>query len=95
MPLLITSIRATSEGSGKSFGAAFSGKLKMAFQSTTILAILVYVNYYDWLLGRGHLSWATVLRDIGIWGTVAITVVSGVLYLWRAMPMFWEKGLNA
>src|SRR5438270_13034078 len=45
--LLITSIRGASEGSGKSFGAAFSGKLKMAFQSGTVLVILLYVNYYE------------------------------------------------
>jgi len=76
--LLITSIRGSSEGSGKSFGAAWSGKLKMGFQSGTILAILLYVNYYDWL--RVHdttLKCATIVRDFGIWSTVAMTVMSG------------------
>ena len=43
--LLVTSLRGMSEGSGQAFGAAFSGKLKMVFQSVTILVILVYVNY--------------------------------------------------
>src|SRR5260370_39425510 len=42
--LLITVIRSSSEGSGKSFGAALSGKLKMGFQSGTILGIRLYVN---------------------------------------------------
>ena len=45
--LLITSLRSSSEGGGKNFGAAFSGKVKMVFQSFTILAILLYVNYFD------------------------------------------------
>jgi CDP-diacylglycerol--glycerol-3-phosphate 3-phosphatidyltransferase len=89
--LLITSLRGSSEGSGKSFGAAFSGKVKMVFQSITILAILLYVNYFDWL--RMHADpYATWLRDFGIWGTVAVTVVSGLLYIQRAVTMYREKG---
>ena len=47
--LLVTSIRGQSEGSGQNFGAAFSGKLKMVFQSITILVILAYVNYRVYL----------------------------------------------
>jgi CDP-diacylglycerol--glycerol-3-phosphate 3-phosphatidyltransferase len=89
--LLITSIRGSSEASGKSFGAAFSGKLKMALQSGTILAILVYVNYYDWLQQHAEPA-ATIFRDCCIWATVAITVISGALYLRRAIAMYWEKG---
>jgi CDP-diacylglycerol--glycerol-3-phosphate 3-phosphatidyltransferase len=85
--LLITSLRGSSESGGKSFGAAFSGKVKMAFQSCTILVILVYVNYYDWLHVHAEPA-ATYVRDFGIWGTVAITVFSGVLYIQRAVAMY-------
>ncbi len=92
--LLITVIRSGSESSGKSFGAAFSGKLKMAFQSGTILIILLYVNYYDWVQAHAQPT-ARWVRDIGIWGTVAITVISGGQYLYRAMPLFFEKGKHA
>jgi CDP-diacylglycerol--glycerol-3-phosphate 3-phosphatidyltransferase len=89
--LLVTSIRGQSEGSGQNFGAAFSGKLKMVFQSATILAILVYVNYYDWI--QNHIStFATAFRDVCIWGTVAITLVSGLLYVQRAVAMYRAKG---
>ena len=58
--LLVTSLRGMSESGGQSFGAAFSGKLKMVFQSVTILVILVYVNYRRWLLdGTGtRTSWS-------------------------------------
>ena len=89
--LLITSLRSSSEGGGKNFGAAFSGKVKMVFQSFTILAILLYVNYFDWLHAHAE-PYATYLRDFGIWGTVAITVFSGLLYIQRAMAMYREKG---
>ena len=82
--LLVTTIRSLSERSGQNFGAAFSGKLKMVFQSVTILVILVYVNYLKRLSDVGYLEWATWFRDFCIWATVAITVISGLLYLRRA-----------
>src|SRR3954470_22815701 len=86
--LLVTSIRGTSEGGGQAFGAAFSGKLKMVFQSVTILVILVYVNYldtskYDVLKFAG-----AVFRDVCIWATVVVTVVSGLMYIQRAIVMY-------
>jgi CDP-diacylglycerol--glycerol-3-phosphate 3-phosphatidyltransferase len=88
--LLVTTFRGMSESSGKNFGAALSGKLKMVFQSVTILVILVYVNYYRALLDRGYLDWATYFRDFCIWATVAITVYSGLLYAHRAIAMYRE-----
>jgi CDP-diacylglycerol--glycerol-3-phosphate 3-phosphatidyltransferase len=81
--LFVTTMRSLSERGGNSFGAAFSGKLKMVFQSITILVILVYVNYLKLLSDSGYLEWATWLRDICIWATVAITIVSGLLYFRR------------
>jgi len=92
--LLVTSFRGLGEGSGQNFGAAFSGKLKMVFQSITILVILVYVNYLKRLSDSGYLEWATWLRDICIWATVAITVISGLLYLRRA-PDLYRVGMDA
>lgn len=92
--LLVTSLRGSSEGSGKSFGAAFSGKLKMALQSITILVILVYVNYYNWL-NHHAAPYVTYLRDLCIWGTVAITLISGLMYIQRAVKMYQEKGPGA
>ena len=86
--LLVTTIRSLSERGGQSFGAAFSGKLKMVFQSVTILVILVYVNYRQRLSDIGYLDRATVLRDVCIWLTVAITVWSGLLYIRRATDLY-------
>src|SRR4051794_32718159 len=81
--LFVTSFRGMSEGTGHAFGAAFSGKLKMVFQSVTILVILVYVNYLPRLNASGFEHAATVFRDACIWATIAITVWSGLLYVQR------------
>ena len=85
--LLVTTFRGMTEGSGQNFGAAFSGKLKMVFQSITILVILAYVSYgarlpqpWEW--------WAALLRDLCIWTTVAVTVFSGWLYMQRGIAMY-------
>jgi hypothetical protein len=34
----------------------------------------------------------TAVRDIFIWGTVVITVISGLLYIQRAVAMYRAKG---
>lgn len=87
--LLITSLRGIAESSGQSFGAQFSGKLKMVFQSVTILVILAYVNYHDWLRDHGNtLQYATWFRDFCIWATIVITVVSGYTYIQKAIAMY-------
>jgi CDP-diacylglycerol--glycerol-3-phosphate 3-phosphatidyltransferase len=88
--LLVTSLRGQSESQGKNFGAAFSGKLKMVVQSVTILVILVYVNYYKVLSDRGYLQSATYVRNFCIAATVAITVISGILYIQRAIGLYRE-----
>src|SRR5688572_30167610 len=79
--LLVTSIRGSTEGGGQALGAAFSGKLKMVFQSVTILVILVYVNYLDRSRHGQLRTIGLYLRDFCIWATVAITVISGLLYV--------------
>ena len=89
--LLVTSLRGSSEGGGQAFGAAFSGKLKMVFQSVTILVILIYVNYLDQADQKGYALLKTVgvvFRDVCIWATIAITVVSGLLYVQRATALY-------
>lgn len=85
--LFVTSLRAVSEGGGRQFGAAFSGKLKMACQSVTILVILAYVNSLHSLRSHGYEAVARGFRDACIWTTVAVTVISGLLYLRRAGPL--------
>ena len=89
--LLVTSLRGSSEGTGQAFGAAFSGKLKMVFQSVTILVILVYVNYVDRAASLGLRRFGAGFRDVCIWATVAITVVSGLIYIRRAVGLYRQE----
>ncbi len=84
--LLVTTLRGSSEESGQAFGAQFSGKLKMVFQSVTILVILVYVNYRN-RFPEYELPFAH-FRDFCIWATLAVTVISGLLYLRHALALY-------
>ena len=90
--LLVTSLRGIFESAGTGFGAVWAGKFKMGFQSGTILAILVYVTFRPWLKEHGYEFAARVVRDIGIWGTVAITLYSGIAYIQRAAALFRGAG---
>lgn len=85
--LLVTSLRGISEGSGQSFAAVWAGKFKMAFQSGTIFVILVYVAFYLPLKESGYEPIARIIRDIGVWGTIVITLYSGLAYVRKALAM--------
>jgi CDP-diacylglycerol---glycerol-3-phosphate 3-phosphatidyltransferase len=89
--LLVTSLRGSMEESGQAFGAQLSGKLKMGFQSVTILVILIFVNYRG-RLSDDQLHAAVILRDICIWGTLLITVTSGIMYVQKAATLFRKHG---
>lgn len=86
--LLVTSLRGAAEAAGESFGAAFAGKFKLGFQSGTIMAILLYVNYHQKLLEWNYEVWARYVRNFGIWGTVVITVYSGLQYIQKAIVLY-------
>ncbi len=85
--LLVTSLRANSESAGQNFGAAFSGKLKMVLQSLTILVILIYVNYRHGFSPAMDRNWQ-IGRDICIWVMLGVTVLSGLLYVRRAVALY-------
>lgn len=86
--LLVTSLRGSSEGEGHNFGAAFSGKLKMGLQSFTILVILIYVNYLPWLQSQRYDAMAAGFRGFCVWLTIAVTVLSGLMYVQRAVTLY-------
>lgn len=82
---LVTTLRSVAEGSGVNFGAAWSGKLKMVLQCVTIGVVLVYVNYRPMLL-NADLEWpARLVRDVCVWLTVAVTVLSAWTYVRRSI----------
>ena len=92
--LLVTSLRGSSESGGQAFGAAFSGKLKMAFQSVTILVILIYVAYLDKTANRNAHVIGQHVRDFCIWATVVITVISGLMYVQKAVALYHASQLK-
>jgi CDP-diacylglycerol---glycerol-3-phosphate 3-phosphatidyltransferase len=87
--LLVTTLRSSSESTGQAFGAQFSGKLKMVFQSVTILVILLYVNYRQQLSADNE-KYLRYFRDFCIWATLVITVLSGLLYIRRGAALFQQ-----
>ncbi len=77
--LLVTGIRGELEGSGHQFGANLWGKLKMILQSVVVPAVLLTVYLID-----SEFQFADKLllpRDILIYTTVVVTVLSGLPYL--------------
>ena len=85
--LLVTSLRGIGEASGSNFGAAYVGKLKMVFQSVTILVILLYVNYFQFSADRVRVP-AQWVRDVCIWLTVFFTLYSGAAYVRRGVVLY-------
>lgn len=72
---LVTAIRGVVEASGKPFPADRLGKWKMVSQCWTVGALLTMVA------GTDSFVWAAVW---GFWVSLALTVVSGLNYVWKA-----------
>ena len=85
--LLVTSLRGIGESGGVNFGAAFSGKIKMVLQSVTILVILLYVNYFERRSDASRI-YALHIRDLCIWLTIAVTLLSGIGYVRRGISLY-------
>lgn len=79
--LLVTSIRAILEGEGLDCSAGWAGKAKMILQAIVVPLILLLLAWG--IPAKGSLRmWAI---DLGVWATVAATVLSGVPYVTRAI----------
>jgi CDP-diacylglycerol--glycerol-3-phosphate 3-phosphatidyltransferase len=74
------------------------GKHKTISQIVAIIAILVYHSYEQWgALGRYTFGivifgkpWIVWFMPASIWVAVALTFVSGALYLWRNRPLYLQ-----
>ncbi len=77
--LLVTGIRGEMEGSGQKFGANVWGKLKMILQSIVVPVVLLIVYLMDAeAFDSKPLVWT---RDILVYATVVVTVLSGIPYV--------------
>ncbi len=75
--LLVTGVRGVIESMGVSFGAKFSGKLKMILQSVAIPTVLFVVITF-----KPHENiWALRICDVLVYATVIVTVWSGLPYI--------------
>jgi CDP-diacylglycerol--glycerol-3-phosphate 3-phosphatidyltransferase len=85
--LLVTSVRGELENSGVQFGANVFGKLKMILQSFSIPILLAIV----WLNPVADRQWLAWVRDILVYLTIIVTVLSGVPYVVRAAHVLRKK----
>lgn len=83
---LITSIRGLAEAQGVDFRADWAGKVKMFTQSFAAGSVLVY------LARQGQDEWVRITRDIAIWTTVIVTILSATTYIVRARRIFKGPG---
>lgn len=90
--LLVTGIRGELEGRGVKFGANLFGKLKMVLQSVAIPVVLFIV----WLDPQPHdRLWLAVTRNVLVFATVLVTVVSGWPYvIGAARAMRGERAIG-
>ena len=81
---LVTSIRGLAEARRLNFGADWAGKIKMVVQCVAVGAVIM-----DMVL-IGQVRWVHVVRDISIWVTVVVTVLSATTYILRARRVLRE-----
>ena len=80
--MLITTIRSFLEQQGRDFSAKMAGKLKMWFQCVAIPACLLWV-----ILAPQEPAWLYYLMVVSVWGTLLITIYSGLLYIVAALKL--------
>ncbi len=83
--LLITSLRAVVEKSGGDFSAKWVGKWKMALQCLAVPACFLFLQYPE-------IAAIRYIMIVSVWGTVLITVYSGVSYTFLATRMLRNIG---
>ncbi len=86
--LLVTAIRGELEGEGVKFGANIWGKLKMILQSIVIPIVLAIVVIDPRRDGWHWLGW---VRDVLVYVTVLVTVLSGLPYITGAVKATREQ----
>jgi CDP-diacylglycerol---glycerol-3-phosphate 3-phosphatidyltransferase len=96
--LTITGLRLLAASKQVVLAAEGYGKHKTISQIVAIIAILVGVSYHQWgnagvmvfgfeMFGVPWLNWFT---KIAVWVAVALTFVSGWLYLWRNRALYLD-----
>ena len=93
--LAITGLRLLAASKNLVLAAERQGKNKTISQITAIIALLVTHSHGDWgIVGQlfafeiaGH-AWAWWVAEISKWVAVALTALSGFLYLWKNREVY-------
>lgn len=88
--LLVTGIRGEVEATGVSFGASWSGKLKLILQAVCIPLVIFLVVTFD--PGEPDNRWALTSCHAIVYATVIVTVWSGLPYVLRARSALSTSG---
>ncbi|MGE5194437.1 MAG: CDP-diacylglycerol--glycerol-3-phosphate 3-phosphatidyltransferase [Deltaproteobacteria bacterium] len=86
--MFVTSLRSVLESEGKDFSATMSGKLKMVVQCAAVAGSLLFLEFLQHNPGRDLVNTLATVRDVILWGAVAITLYSGYDYIVRAVKLF-------
>ena len=96
--LAITGLRLLAASKNVVLAAEGYGKHKTISQIVAIISILVLKSYTEWgapgaaifgfTLFRG--PWITRFEPLSIWVAVALTFISGALYLWRNRQLYLQ-----
>jgi len=82
---LVTAIRSVAEAQGIPLAVSGWGKTKMIVQSFVVATAVFYAAWVH------HLAWARVVMTILIWITIAVTAISGLLYVLESKRLFAGK----
>jgi CDP-diacylglycerol--glycerol-3-phosphate 3-phosphatidyltransferase len=96
--LAITGLRLLAASKHVVLAAEGYGKHKTISQIVAIISILVFHSYLDWdglgtavfgfgIFGRPWIEW---FEPLSIWTAVALTIISGTLYLWRNRQLYLQ-----
>ena len=93
--LAITGLRLLAASKNIVLAAERQGKNKTISQITAVIALLVTHSHADWgIVGQvfafeiaGH-AWAWWVAEISKWVAVALTALSGFLYLWKNLEVY-------
>jgi CDP-diacylglycerol--glycerol-3-phosphate 3-phosphatidyltransferase len=88
---LITGLRGVAASEGVVIAAGFSGKLKTVLQMGTIILFLLADTLleHEWTEPAGVVS--IIAANVCLWAALAVTVYSGVGYLWRCRKLLNMK----
>jgi CDP-diacylglycerol--glycerol-3-phosphate 3-phosphatidyltransferase len=90
--LAITGLRLLAASKNLVLAAENFGKHKTISQLITIIALLVLDASAEWPapLQRSLQSWVPQFAVVMLWLTVALTAISGMIYLWRNRAFYME-----